>query len=140
MPLDRDRYRREVMDPARRAGNVPPVNLYVRYGLSGEEPDSQAFDARVAEVVAYWQELKNRRTHASLAEALIAAHAELERTRQLTPEAFAALQEDARQEQLTRLTRLAEAEAAVATCVGPAAGARVGEVAGGGGTRAPGPE
>ncbi len=33
MSWDRERYLADVLKPARRAGNVPPPDLYVRYGL-----------------------------------------------------------------------------------------------------------
>ena len=39
MPWDREQYRLEVLEPARQAGNVPPADLYVRYGLPSDISD-----------------------------------------------------------------------------------------------------
>ena len=64
---------------------MPPADLYVRYGLPGRHtPTAARSPQQVDEVVAYWRELKSRRTYAALADALLAAHAELERAGQLT--------------------------------------------------------
>jgi hypothetical protein len=128
---DPERYRVDVLEPARRAGNVPPLDLYVRYGLPGHISDARAFAERIAEVLAYWQALKSRRTYARLAETLIAKHAELERAGRLTPAKFIELQADAHREQAKRLSGLAETEAGVATHVGPPTVARLRDVLGG---------
>ena len=69
--------------------------------------------------------------YASLAETLIAAHAELEQAGRLTLRSFAEHHADARKAQLERLTRLAQAEAGAATHVGPAAVARLRDALGG---------
>ena len=79
MTWDRERYLAEVLEPARKAGNVPPPDLYARYGLPASISDQAAFARQVADVVAFWRELKNRRMYARLAETLMAAHAELEK-------------------------------------------------------------
>jgi hypothetical protein len=118
---DRDRYLADVLEPARRAGNVPPPDLYARYGLARDLRDQAVFASQIADVVAFWRELRTRRTYARLAETLIAAHADLERSGRLTLASFAERHADARRGQLQRLTRLAEAEAGAATHVGPAA-------------------
>jgi len=116
----REQYLADVLDPARKAGNVPPADLYARYGLRDDITDQAAFGAQVAEVVAYWRELKTtRRTYARLADTLLTAHAELERAGRLTLESFAERHRDAHRERLERLRRLAEAEAGAATHVGP---------------------
>ena len=120
MTWDRDRYLADVLEPARRAGNVPPPDLYVRYGLPRDLRDQAVFAGQIADVVVFWRELRTKRTYARLAEMLIAAHAELERNGRLTPQSFAERHADARRGQLGRLTRLAEAEAGAATHVGPA--------------------
>jgi hypothetical protein len=111
---DRERYRLEVLDPARQRGNVPPADLYVRYALPRDTAAPDAFARQISEVLGYWQELRNRRTYARLADTLIAAHAELERTGQLTPERLA----NRHREQIERLSRLAASEAGAATHVG----------------------
>jgi hypothetical protein len=93
---DPERYRLEVLEPARRAGNVPPVDLYTRYGLPDGISDEKAFAARIAEVADYWRTLKARRTYARLAETLITKHAELDRAGGLTLKKFRELQADSR--------------------------------------------
>jgi hypothetical protein len=118
---DRDRYLAEVLEPARRAGNVPPPDLYTRYGLPRDVHDEAVFADQVTEILAFWRELRTRRTHARLAETLITAHAELERTGQLTLQSFAERHAGARRGQRERLARMAEEEAGAATHVGPAA-------------------
>jgi hypothetical protein len=128
---DRERYLAEVLEPARKAGNVPPPDLYARYGLPRQITDQGLFSRQVAEVVAFWKELTNRRKYASLAEALITAHAELERAGRLAVKSFAERQADARKAQLARLASLAESEAGAATHVGPAAVARLRDALGG---------
>ena len=125
MTWDRERYLAEVLEPARKAGNVPPPDLYARYGLLASISDQAAFARQVADVVAFWRELKNRRMYARLADTLIAAHAELEKAGRLTLRSFAERHSDARREQLDRLTRLAQAEAGAVTHVGPGAVARL---------------
>jgi hypothetical protein len=122
---NREQYLAEVLEPARKSGNVPPPDLYARYGLPAGLSDQAAFARQVADVVAFWRELKNRRMYARLADTLIAAHAELERAGRLTLRSFAERHEDARREQLDRLTRLAQAEAGAATHVGPGTLARL---------------
>jgi hypothetical protein len=129
---DSDRYVAEVLEPARRAGNVPPADLYARYGLPDGIRDRAAFDRRVAATVAFWGELKNRRlTYAALLDTLTTAHAELEQAGRLTPEGFAASHADARDARLERLASLASGEGGAATHVGPATVARLRDALGG---------
>jgi len=128
---DRERYLAEVLEPARKAGNVPPPDLYARYGLPAGISDQAAFARQVADVVAFWRELKNRRMYARLADTLIAAHAELEKAGRLTLRSFAERHSDAHREQLDRLARLAQAEAGAVTHVGPGAVARLRSALGG---------
>ena len=125
-----------MLEPARRAGNVPPADLYVRYGLPGDISDARAFAERIAEVPAYWRQLKSKRTYARLAETLIAKHAELERAGRLTPAKFVELQAQAHRAQTERLFSLAETEAGAATHVGPVTVARLRSVLGGSVTEA----
>ena len=47
MTWDPERYTKEVLEPARKAGNVPPADLYVRYCLPAGISDERAFAARV---------------------------------------------------------------------------------------------
>ena len=79
MAWNRDQYLADVLEPARKAGNVPPPDLYARYGLPGDIRDEAAFERQIDQVVAFWRELKSRRMYARLAETLITAHAELQR-------------------------------------------------------------
>jgi hypothetical protein len=111
---------------------VPPPDLYARYGLPDGIRDWAAFDRQVAVAVAFWQELKNSRlTYAALVDALMAAHAELERAGRLTPEGFDRSHADARNARLERLASLASGEAGAATHVGPATVARLRDALGG---------
>ena len=131
MDWDRERYRRDVLDPARRSGNVPPPDLYVRYGVRGDVSDPATFAEHIATVLGYWRELAISRTYAPLAQALIVAHGTLERDGRLTPRRFAERQAHARQESMERLRRLAETEAGAATHAGPATVSRLRNAAGG---------
>jgi hypothetical protein len=116
---DRDRYLAEVLEPARKAGNVPPADLYVRYGLARNFGDQSAFNRQIAQALACWRELRGRRMYARLAESLIAAHADLEKAGLLTPTGFTEHEAKVRQGLLERLARLARIEAGAATHVGP---------------------
>ena len=131
MDWDQEGYRRDVLDPARRSGNVPPPDLYVRYGLRGDIGDPAVFAAHIAAVLGYWRELANNRTYAPLAQALITAHGALDRSGRLTLRRFAEGQAHARQESLERLRRLADTEAGAATHAGPATVTRLRDAAGG---------
>ena len=125
MTWNREQYLAEVLEPARKAGNVPPPDLYARYGLPAGLSDQAAFTRQVTDVVAFWRELKGRRMYARLADTLLTAHAELEKAGRLTLRSLADRHADARREQLDRLARLAEAEAGAATHVGPGTLARL---------------
>jgi len=125
VPWDRERYRLEVLEPARQAGNVPPADLYVRYGLPSDIANPAAFGQQVHEVIDYWRELRSSRVYARLADALIARHAELAPDGPLTLEKFTQRHAQAHREQTDQLARLADAEAGAATHVGPATVARL---------------
>ena len=131
MGWDREQYRLEVLEPARRSGNVPPADLYVRYGLPGNISDPAAFDAQVAGVLTLWHELATKRMYEHLAGKLITAHAELVRTGPLTLAKFAEHYAQAHRQQLDRLDRLASAEAGAATHVGLATVTRLRSALGG---------
>ena len=120
MSFDRERYRLEVLEPARQSGDVPTPDLYARYGLPAGHSSPGAFTSQVAEVLAYWRELdRPGRRYQQLVRALLTAHAELERDGPLTLEKFASHHEQARREQAQRLARMAETEARSATHAGP---------------------
>jgi hypothetical protein len=116
---DPEKYKVEVLEPARRAGNVPPPDLYVRYGLPRDISNQKAFDERISEVVGYWHTLKSKRTYARLAEQLIAKHAELERSGRLTLQRLVELDANAHRKQTEQLAELAKTEANSASHVGP---------------------
>lgn len=120
MAWDPDRYCQEVMDPARRANNVPPADLYLRYGLPAGVSDPAEFAAQVGRVCAYWREKERTRGYRKLAQALLREHAQLEQDGPLTLRKFRQLHQQARQEQQDQLDRLARAEAGAATHAGPA--------------------
>jgi hypothetical protein len=128
VPWDRERYRLEVLEPARRAGNRPPPDLFLRYGVTG---DDTGFAGQVAAAAGYWRELKQKRTYSRLAAALLTAHAELERGGELTADAFRRRRDSARQEALQRLARLVQAESGAVTHVGPVGVARLRQAVGG---------
>lgn len=120
MTLDRDRYTREVLDPARRANHTPPPDLFARYALDARSGAAE-FDARVREVVAYWRELVHKRTYARLAQALLAAHTELDRAGELNVATFQQLRRAAHEEALGELRELVDAQAQSVTHLGAAA-------------------
>lgn len=89
--FDQERYRQEVLDPARKNQNTPPADLFIRYGIDTDRlPRGEQFDAHLAAVVKYWQSLSQKITYRRLVEALNAAHKALQQARQLTVEHFAA--------------------------------------------------
>ncbi len=102
--FDRARYRRDVLEPARKRGNIPPPDLIIRYAVSpGMERDAAAFAARVAEVVKYWRGLQQQIVFKPLAVALLAAHARLKDAGQLSYAHFARQQGAERAEALSKL-------------------------------------
>ena len=119
MPWDRERYSRDVLEPARQAGNVPPPDLYLRYGLPAGTANRAVFGRQITEVLAYWRELDRRGRYQQLARALLTAHRDLERSGPLTPARFAEHHQRTRRQQAMQLARLAAVEAGAATHVGP---------------------
>ncbi|BCY15484.1 hypothetical protein [Actinoplanes sp. L3-i22] len=89
--FDAERYREEVLDPARRNGNTPPADLLLRYAIDPGRPPrgDDAFDAHVTAVVKYWQQLgTQRRVYQKIIEALNAAHQKLREGDRLSAEHF----------------------------------------------------
>jgi hypothetical protein len=119
VPWDRDSYRRDVLEPARRAGNVPPADLYRRYGLPADAADADVTDRQIARAVAYWQELRGDRVLGQLAGRLIVAHTEMQQDGPLTARRLAQLREQGRQQLREKLARQAKAVADGATHAGP---------------------
>ncbi len=128
MAWDRERYRREVLDPARRSG--PPADLFARYAFTGHPPAGKAFSDQVGEVVAEWNKYKSKPGWSKLIESLISQHEALEHAGKLTPEAFQARRREELAAAARKLDALVSAENA--THVGPAAIARLREAAGAG--------
>ncbi len=125
MAWDPDRYCREVLDPARRANNIPPADLYLRYGLHAGVSDPAEFAAQIGRVCAYWRQKERTRGYKQLARALLSAHTDLAQDGPLTLRTFRQHHQRARQEQKDQLDRLAKAEAGAATHAGPATVARL---------------
>ena len=120
MSLDRNAYKKTVLDPARHAGNVPPADLVVRYALTASDLNAEtAFKARVKEVTDYWQTLSagNSKLYSKLVHALLAAHAELEQRDALSPAAFRKQREDAAAAARARLAQRAASLAQSLPCV-----------------------
>src|SRR5215470_3646867 len=89
MDFDAEEYRRQVLDPARRRGNVPPADLFVRYAVgTAARRDDAAFAARVEAMAQHWRALKQKRVYARIAQALLACHAELAAAGALTRAGF----------------------------------------------------
>jgi hypothetical protein len=110
MAFDRGAYKEAVLKPARLAGNVPPPDLVVRYALTPSDLRVEdAFAARVAEVSGYWRSLAagNNQLYKKLVQALLAAHAELDRRAELNPAAFRKQREAAVTAARTRLKQRA---------------------------------
>ncbi|GIF26532.1 hypothetical protein BJ973_000976 [Actinoplanes tereljensis] len=104
MPSDWDDYKATVLDPARKAGNVPPEDLFLRYRITGVHREPVQFDARVEETVRFWKTQKTvSKVYQPLAGALLVAHAELNRAKALTYAEFARRRETAAAQATTRL-------------------------------------
>lgn len=76
--FDPDRYRHQVLEPARRLGGVLPADLLLRYAVPEHtETDAEAFAAHVTAILKHWRALKQRRVYQTVATGLLAAHADL---------------------------------------------------------------
>ncbi|MGC5015196.1 hypothetical protein ACLQ2R_30910 [Streptosporangium sp. DT93] len=120
--LDKDAYRRDVLDPARARGNTPPADLLARYALrSSGSLSGEPFERHLEEVVAYWRTLRQqKRSYARLVDALLVAHGDLRRAGTLTWDGLTA--ETARQvaDATARVTATVAALAGTSTLVGRA--------------------
>jgi hypothetical protein len=119
MPPDLDHYKRSVLDPARKSGHLPPRDLFVRYGLDPRRVrDLDEFKKQLDEVVRYWKKLSaTGKLYRPLIEAMLAAHADLERKGILTPEAFGKQREDSRNQARSALDQRIATIAASTPCV-----------------------
>jgi hypothetical protein len=128
---DREAYRLAVLEPARLRGNVPPADLYRRYGLPAGASGADAIAGQIDRVVTYWQALRGDRVLGPLAARLLAAHDRLTQDGPLTASRLAGLAEQNRVEQLRRLAEQAAAAANEATHAGPDTVAKLIEFLGG---------
>ena len=112
-------YKTSVLEPARKAGNVVTRDLLVRYALEAiHMSDAGRFTARVEETVRYWKKLATTsKLYKSLADALLAAHADLKSDDALTCEAFTERQDKARQEATEQAARWIKVIAGTQPCV-----------------------
>ncbi len=118
MAWDREAYRRDVLEPARQAGNVPPADLYQRYGLPADAPGGTVAQW-MAKVVTYWRELQSDLVLRTLAGRLLVAHGRLERAGPLTADRLAQLHAQHRELLRDRLARYAKAVAIEQAVAGP---------------------
>ncbi|NKZ06050.1 hypothetical protein [Actinomadura latina] len=75
-----DDYRRDVLEPARAAGDQPPEDLRARYALAGPPAaplDGQAVAARVKQVRQCWRRARGQLKYRKLIDRLEAEHREL---------------------------------------------------------------
>jgi len=115
---DREAYRRNVLEPARQAGSVPPADLYQRYGLPADAHGGTVAQW-IAKVVAYWRELQSDLVLRTLAGRLLLAHDRLERAGPLTADRLAQLHEQQRELLRDRLASYAKAVASEQAVAGP---------------------
>ncbi|MFC4909816.1 hypothetical protein [Actinomadura gamaensis] len=69
-------YQREVLEPARAAGDQPPEDLRVRYALP-DQPTPEAVAARVKQVRQCWRRARGQLKYRKLVDRLEAEHREL---------------------------------------------------------------
>ena len=96
-------YKATVLDPAKRAGNRLPQDLFARYALTGAHQEPDRFAGQIQAAVRYWNKLANTRVYKPLAEALLAAHQELRQAESLTWPEFTRLRDEARRRAADRL-------------------------------------
>lgn len=89
MPWDPERYKKEVLLPARKSGL--PADLFVLYGFDDRPPsDETAFLKQVSAVIGLWKSLENKQQFSRAVKTLKNMHAELEHSKALNPKAFQA--------------------------------------------------
>lgn len=131
--LDRDRYREEVLRPARRLGDTPPADLLVRYAVpAAAERDPERFSAHVEAVLRQWRALHQRPgVFQPLAAAMLAAHADLVAAGSLSYAAFARRREQELAATAASLRSMAASLAAGTSLVTRSTVALLGAAAGG---------
>ncbi len=116
--FDTGGYRRNVLDPARKRGNIPPLDLLTRYAVALElEHDPTAFEAHVARVEKYWRSIRQQKLYRKLAEALLAAHTELEVAGKISFAHFMQRKRDEQDQAQARLQTLVDEIAATTPAV-----------------------
>src|SRR3954469_17650376 len=111
--FDPDRYREEVLEPARRLGGVLPADLLLRYAVPADTAaDAEAFAEHVRAILRHWRALKQRRVYQTVATGLLAAHAELAASGKLSYAHFARSREEEQAAVRTSLTAMVTALAA----------------------------
>lgn len=128
MPWDQEKYKKEVLLPARKSGL--PADLFVLYGFDDRLPaDQNAFSKQVSAVTGLWKSLENRQQFSTAVKTLKAMHAELEKSKALSPKAFQARRDQKLAEAAQQLNELIAG--LEATHVGPDTVAALRQVTGG---------
>jgi hypothetical protein len=116
--FDPDRYREQVLEPARKLGGVLPADLLLRYAVPERVArDEEAFAAHVTGILKHWRALKQKRVYAGLAAGLLAAHSELAASGKVSYRHFAQRRADEKASAMQSLDRMAAAVAATTTIV-----------------------
>jgi hypothetical protein len=111
--FDPDRYREQVLEPARRLGGLLPADLLLRYAVPAEtENDTEAFADHVRVVLRHWRALKQRRVYQTVASGLLAAHADLVAAGRLSYADFARSRDEEQAAVQASLTAMVSALAA----------------------------
>jgi hypothetical protein len=105
LPFDQERYRSEVLDPARRNTQELPGDLLVRYAVTpAAEQDAVGFTEHLEEVEKYWRSLgQQHRSYRQLTTRLLAAHEQLRERRELSYAFFVDQSREHREEVLAKL-------------------------------------
>ena len=105
LPFDQERYRTEVLDPARRNAHELPGDLLVRYAVPpAAEQDAPGFTEHLEEVEKYWRSLgKQHRSYQKLTNRLLAAHEQMRERWELSYAFFVDQSREHRQEALAKL-------------------------------------
>jgi hypothetical protein len=118
MAFDSERYRKEVLDPARARGNQPPADLLARYALADHPPSD--LGPHIGQVVNYWRTLTRSNVYKKLAQSLLVAHEELEREGFLkSRERLEGRSRGERSAAQERLSQRAQVLAGASSCVSP---------------------
>jgi len=104
MPTPWDAYKAEVLDPARKAGDVPPEDLFVRYSITGAHRDPARFAERIGEVTGFWKTQRTvSKVYKPVVGAMLIAHDVLVREKALSWAEFERRREASRAGAIERL-------------------------------------